>query len=143
MDFQSAYVFHSPRYNLNPPGDAADPNDVPLGQDLAQELVRGLAVEGIETKKSSPLMEDSYWLIQLVCGGVPFEVYVHWAPLRGSSEDWWVVRFFPDKKELKKHPEGVLSSCLGLRQAIAAVLAEDEFLAHPKWMTESEFEDIY
>jgi hypothetical protein len=134
-------AFRSRSFDLSWPKENRDPNDPPVGRDLAEHLRNRLKAIGIEA--SEPIQGADYWFLDLAVEGAKFSLVVRWAPFGRPPEDWWVVE--PEKRlGIIKRMFGALTSFNDLRpicEVLHKILDQDPQISDLLWLDEQELQE--
>jgi hypothetical protein len=83
-------LFRSDSFDRSWPESGGDPNDPPLGRDLAELLGENMSARGFETKTVVESTEG--WEFDAKIEGGSFNYFVHWVPIGDPPEDFLAVQ---------------------------------------------------
>lgn len=88
-------VFQSSSFDLSFPDDPdVDPNDPPVGKDLAEYLRKEFI--NVKAKVSEPYEISDGWIISVEFSTSKVNIDIFWAPLGKPSEAECLFRFFSE-----------------------------------------------
>lgn len=144
LDDKIIAIFKSDDFDLSWPDDGSEPNEPPLGKDLAEFLqARLLQEKSIEV--DTPFDSETGWEMFVTIEGILYSILVEWAPFGESSNDAWVIQ--------PQISQGCLKALFGrdqgqnpkdlqpLLQVIKPIVNQSDILTDVTWFTKEEFSD--
>src|ERR1700692_4322840 len=135
---KSIAVFRSAAFDQSWPAEG-NPNDVPLGRDLAEYLKTKLAEQNIPVQ--NPIQGEGGWIVDGQFQNIPFALFVHWAPVGTPPVDSWVIQ--PQVRR------GIIQSLFGARKPpeelqplltqLNTTLSHDPRINDLVWMDDNQF----
>jgi hypothetical protein len=138
-------IFESDAFDLSWPDDDSDPNEPPLGKDLAEFLQARLQEQSIEA--DAPFDSETGWEFFVTIEGVQYSLLAQWAPMGEPESDVWVIQ--PQilqgcLKALFSRDQGQNPRDLQpLLKAIKPILNESNVFSDVRWLTRDEFSAVY
>ena len=138
-------IFKSDCFDTSWPDDGTDPNEPPLGKDLAEYFKTRLHEKGIEV--DSPFESEVGWEFFVTIENILYSLLVHWAPIGEPQTDFWVIQ--PQKQE------GCLKGLFGkgrgqkaedlkpFLKILKPIVNESKEFTDVEWLSYDEFSAIY
>ena len=137
-------IFKSAAFDLSWPDDGSEPNEPPLGKDLAEFLQARLQEQSIEA--DAPFDSETGWEFFVTIESVQYSLLAQWAPMGEPESDVWVIQ--PQilqgclkalfSKDLGQNPRDLQP----LLKVIKPILNESNVFTDVRWLTRDEFSAV-
>jgi len=137
-------LFKSNAFDRSWPDVGSDPNEPPLGKDLAESLEQKFATYGVTT---NVIVEATGgWEFEVTLDGEHYIFFVHWAAVGEPPEDFWVVQA-RKKKGLRKFLLGRSQDpAVNVQPALdllRCIIENSSDMTDVRWVDANEFAQIY
>ena len=137
-------LFKSDAFDRSWPAADSDPNQPPLGKDLADSLKQNFAAHGVNAK---PTVEGTGgWEFEATIARDQYIFFVLWAAVGDPPEDFWVVQTRKKQGLIKSlfgktpDPAPDLQPALGL---LRRIIESSSQITDVRWVDANEFAQIY
>lgn len=141
----SIAVFSSDQFDISWPAEGQDPNEPPLGRDVAVYFVERLRERGFSVVNRAPVKGEGGWHVRVRWKDNEFSLFVHWIPFETMPCDRWALQIKTHRGLIQRvfsrtHSHADIAP---IQSALKDIIASDSRLDNVQWLTEEQFRELY